>query len=326
MSRSTLLVLCSSLVLAACSGNPPGPDSGLGNGNDAGGSDAGSISLSQAETDLATAECNKFNICGQFILEILFGDMPTCVARAKASIAAENGISGVTFTASQGEACAQAYASESCSDFRNGVQPTACNISGSLAAGTACGTNVQCQSSYCKGGSGSTCGVCAATVAPGAACTTNGDCGPGNDCANSVCVVPAALGAPCSNSQPCLGSLNCDPTTNVCAALITTPGTSCSKTANNCDFWSGLYCSASSVCAVIPTAAPGSACGFIGGSVTFCSGGGTCLIVGTTGSGTCAAPIADGQSCGTDAGLPTCQTPSSCVTGTCTLPNPGGCH
>jgi hypothetical protein len=122
-------------------------------------------------------------------------------------------------------------------------QSTACDsFKGSLAAGTACGSSIQCGSGYCKGagitttsGSGGTstsvakCGVCADPIAVGQPCDQSKD----DHCVKDAsCVVSGSgsagtckatvkndVGGACAASGvSCKDNLRCDFTTMKCAA------------------------------------------------------------------------------------------------------------
>jgi hypothetical protein len=314
--RTGVLECAAAVLCVACNNGSSSTDGG----NDAG----GGTSLTQAESDLADAFCSRYATCIPFALHLIYGDVPTCQTRFGAAIAVDNGLNGFSATGSEVETCAVAINGESCVDLLNGAQPSGCALGGSLAAGTACGNDVQCQSDYCKLDAGSMCGNCAALASLGNACTTGDDCGPGNDCVNQLCVSRAGQGASCANSQPCDSSLYCN-ASQVCTAPSTTPGGTCdSAVSGSCDLLgSGLYCNTSGICSQVTLAPPGSACGFSGGGLTECADGGACVGSGLT--GTCAAPVPDGQPCSPDAGTPQCQQPATCTNGTCQIAMPATC-
>lgn len=311
-------ISAAALALCACSqgSNPPGDG-----GNPDGG---GGPTITQAENAVANALCQQYATCFPFLLSLAWGDLATCTQRYQTALAADVAANGYGATPSQFESCASALAGESCTTVRNGVLPTACQVAGSVAAGSPCGTNGQCQTNYCKLGSSGTCGVCAAIEAAGASCTADGDCGPGNICANQTCAAPGTAGATCNATQRCQPSLACNTTTGVCEAYVTTPGGSCAG-GHSCDGTLGLFCSPSMICAQATLAPYGGACGFVASSFALCADGGSCITGGAL-SGTCATPLADGQGCNGDAGTPSCLLPATCTNGTCALPDPAGCH
>src|SRR5207237_8124643 len=125
-------------------------------------------------------------------------------------------LNGSALTPDKFEACVTAFNAGSCADFRNGVLPAECKIAGSLANGTACGSDSQCSSAYCKKPLNTTCGVCAARVPGGQNCTVDKDCQDGLVCGGGQCKAPGVAGGTCSNNQPCLATLYCN--NNTCAA------------------------------------------------------------------------------------------------------------
>jgi len=72
------------------------------------------------------------------------------------------------------------------------------------------------------------------------------------------------------------------------------------------------------------TGAIGAACGLVGTTNSFCTGGAICVVATGMTSGTCVAPVAEGAACDTVVG-PFCEVPAKCVTngsgtaGTCGL-------
>jgi hypothetical protein len=328
-----LALLSSCLVMVACSGNPPGPDAG-NTPPDASVTDASnnnmpdsgtSGSLTQAYTDLATAECNLIGQCYPFLMTLLFPNANTCATRLLLELPT-GGLTGLTVTPGQIETCVSAINGTSCTQLENNQLPASCQFTGSLANGTACGSSSQCQTGYCK--MNGTCGTCAVLSQAGGTCNGSSDCVQGLACGAGSCVTPGAAGATCSAAQPCLGSLFCNTTNNICTAFVTTAGAACPGN-GSCSEGLGLTCSSATggVCAQISTAMAGNPCGLVGGGFTVCAAGGTCVPNGATGSGTCAAPIADGQPCGSDGGTQiSCQDPATCTAGVCTLPSPGSCH
>ncbi len=300
-----------------------GGTAGTGGGtNDAGTGGGGSTTTpDKACTDYATAACNRYTACAPFYIQVTYPDMPTCIARYKLLCAPAFGVNGGGVTTTNAEACATAIMAESCTDLLNG-QPAACDIRGTLANGTACGTDSQCTSGYCNIGTNG-CGVCAARAAAGGACTTTGDCTLGLVCGGSVCKSPGNAGDTCSATAPCLGSLACT-SGNVCAAASTTPGAACMGS-TDCAGVDGIYCNTNMVCATISVAAPGAACGFVAGGLVACTGGTYCKTTPPAVMGTCAADAADGAACDAASTQP-CISPATCVSSLCKLPDPGACN
>jgi hypothetical protein len=290
-------------------------------------SSSNNVSPTQACSDLATAICNKLQSCSSIEVQLAYGSVSECITRAQITCPGDITASGSGATTANIEACAQAYTSASCSDLESNTTPSACEIPGTLAAGTVCGTDQQCvgPNGYCKIAAGSTCGACATKAAAGGTCTSSNDCQGGLVCGGTSCVSPGAAGAACSATHPCADPLVCSNTT--CSSPAEA-GQACQSTADGqtCDTIMGVICNPTTlVCAQIQTASAGSPCGLISGGYTLCSGGSTCNVDASGEMGTCGAVAADGAACGGTSAA-TCLAPSICVNNTCTTPNPSSCH
>jgi hypothetical protein len=290
-----------------------------------------SVSADQACTDAANALCAKLNMCSALFVQIVFGDVSTCVSRSHAPCASGLSAHGTGASPSTLEACAQAIPGASCTDVLSHNTPAACKpLMGQLANGTACGDSSQCQSGYCNQGTGigqkSTCGVCGTQAAAGGACKVDDDCPYGAKCNTAqVCVTLGAAGATCDGTHPCQGTLACKGGT---CATPDAAGQACTVDASgqSCDTNQGQFCNLTNkVCQMIGTAGPGQPCGFVSGGLVACTGAGLCKTSSTPGtSGTCLAPAADGASCDPLMG-PSCLPPALCTGGKCTLADPSSC-
>jgi hypothetical protein len=303
-------LVAAAAVVVACSSS-----SGGGGSN---------VSVQQACTDLANDLCSKLQSCYPFLIQYDYGDMAACATANAQTCPDSVQANGSTTTGSDVEACAQAYASASCTALASNQPPSACQLHGTLSAGQACGSDLQCSGqSYCNIPAGQACGVCAAQGAAGATCkSADSACQAGLVCTGSgtkTCALPGAQGATCDTTHPCQAALSC--VNGTCAAGLAA-GEKCSTTAQNCDLTQGLICNAQSVCAKITLASPGSTCGLVSGSYVLCSGGASC-VTGQNGMGTCSASAANGQACGADAGA--CMAPAVCVNGLCTVPDATSC-
>jgi hypothetical protein len=280
----------------------------------------------EACTDLATSICNRLEACYPYAMTVAYGSTATCVTRAAIGCPSAVTATGSVATAADIEACAQAYSAATCDALLDNGAPAACQIAGTLAAGTPCGSDLQCAGSdgYCKPTTGS-CGVCSSRAALGGACGANDDCQRGFVCATSAtpatCVTPGAAGATCSTAQPCVASLAC--VNGTCGTPIAAGATCTPAAADACDAPGGYYCSAAGVCTQVQTAAAGAACGESTTGITECAEG-TCKPVTGTTMGTCQAPAADGAACDATNG-PGCLTPAVCINSACTIPNPASC-
>ncbi|HEY8039035.1 MAG TPA: hypothetical protein VIF15_04545 [Polyangiaceae bacterium] len=288
----------------------------------------GGVSDAQACSDLAANICNQVASCAPFLVTVIYGDATTCASRFDATCPDTLAASGTGATASNVEACAQAYKAASCDDILSNNTPSACQIHGSLAAGQACGDDTQCagDGGFCNVASGQACGVCGTRAAAGAACAANKACQVGLVCAlptgatTGSCVAPGAQGATCDAGHPCKSLLTCFKGT--CAQPMEA-GQACDGVAQNCDYAKGLFCNPQTkVCATITTATGGGTCGYANGTYSVCTGGATCQM-GTGGTGTCQAAAADGATCGSNGA--SCEQPATCVNNACALPNASAC-
>jgi hypothetical protein len=292
-------------------------------------SDLHAISPLQACAAFAKAECAQVSACTPFTLALTYGDDATCEQRAALACAPALGVVGSTLTASQIDQCAQAIAAESCEQFLDNDQPSACTYTGSLGPGATCGTDSQCQSGYCRLGLPGACGACATRAQAGQpgvdggrpACLTDADCVATLVCAMGTCVAPAPAGVACGLAQPCQRTLAC--VNGKCAPPVTLGGVCTLPT--DCDGAHGAACNTNThTCVALGMARSGDPCGVINGLLTDCVGGATCSGVNATLQGTCHPPAADNAPCGPDIG---CMAPAACTSGArCTLPSPTNCH
>lgn len=291
---------CALVLTSACSGSNNSSGSGGGTCN-----------------SLGTAICNKVEQCAPLDVQLVYGDVQTCVARVALGCNADMSVAPVSST--QMSACSSAVSQADCQVFLRGdSQPAACTFTGSLANGKACGTGQQCQSGYCNLASGF-CGTCAPRATTGSACTSTYGCQSGLVCNSSnVCAKVAAAGGNCAATSDCAAGLVC--VSGKCAAAVAL-GQPCTPGA--CDQYAGQFCDGQ-VCAKLPVAATGQPCGFVNGKDIQCSGGGTCKLGQGQQQGTCVAPAKDGASCDPTNG-PDCLSPASCVNGKCTVPDPSSC-
>lgn len=294
--------------------------------------DGGSASPDAACTNLTATLCAKVKTCFPDLYPALYTDDATCQARAKISCLNTVNAKGTAITSADLDACSSAL--NGLSDCNQALDfdrnpPEACKPkAGAGAAGAACQDSSQCSTKYCKLGTASACGACAARAGAGAHCDVGDDCEYGLDCGgNNTCVAPGAAGESCSNDKPCKAGLVCKTGTagsasGTCSAP-SNAGEAC--TGDECDSSKGLFCNPSSkTCQKVTFASAGGACGFTGGNITLCQGSGSnCNVAAGTETGTCQAALADGAACGTTA-TASCQEPARCVNNVCTLPTSCG--
>jgi hypothetical protein len=257
-------------------------------------------------------------------------------------------------------ACGASLNTAACGDVSSTT--ASCNLDGTLANGTACGSNLQCQSGFCKGAgihesfmmgpngpvlmTSETCGVCTAEVAVGAACATGDQCVTDSACLNGTCSAFGDVGAGCGTAGPvCKTNLHCDSTSHCaarsaeggacmtgsdCVVPLRCVGGSCAaggdvgaSCTGSSSCKNGLVCDSSRTCKQTVHAAPGATCD---GELTLCSKG-LCSNFGSLdgGTGTCPAVIADGQSCDPSDAAHICDDYAYCVSGTCQLFDTGAC-
>jgi len=234
------------------------------------------------------------------------------------------------------EACARAVKSAGCA----APLPAACNITGTLQAGTACNQDFQCQSGGCfqsltpgEAGASDSCATCLPISKLGQPCTTV--CPPGATCDHSMAtptcvrVVLEDAGAKCDGqAMQCGAGLYCT-SSGACAVLpaagqpCTTNGL-CAAPANCVGATCEAPGAAGSTCEVDLTCAAGLGCGAATqtcGSVTWASAGQPCgdlvrCLVGGC-NGVCPTVIADGHACKAGDTSSTCDALAQCQGGTC---------
>jgi hypothetical protein len=287
---------------------------------------AAPVSATDACMQVATALCARIDGCAPLALAVLYGDQSTCISRAVLSCTTDQSVQGIGRTTGDLTGCATALGTASCSDLLAGTLPTVCtNKPGTVVNGMACGSDLQCVSTYCN--KAADCGVCSPRQAAGGDCTVDGGCLAGLVCANSRCVAPAGPGGDCNlPNQPCRTDLYCPTTTATkggsakCAAKVAAGG-SCADSDQACDLVQGNICNPiGQTCETITVAKGGQACGL--GAKALCVGFVAPCSNFLTG-GVCASPAADGAACG---GNDVCIPPATCVDKICRLPSAPDCH
>jgi hypothetical protein len=275
----------------------------------------------------AQAVCSALNGCAHFWVQLLYGDQQTCVMRMSLSCMNDQMVNGTTRTPDDMATCAQAVASASCPDLIASKLPSACQIKpGMLMNGIACGSDWQCQSTYCNT-NGQACGACGPRAGAGGSCTSDDGCTTGLVCANNTCVMPGLQGAACApDKQPCRSDLYCNGM-SVCAPHVGVNG-SCADSSAACDITQGLACDtlrANPVCKTVGVAQGGAACGNVNSTLTLCVALDACPGATLTQPGVCASPAGDGQACGNSNSGHNCIAPANCVNGVCRLPSATSC-
>jgi hypothetical protein len=299
------------LGLSACGSCHPG---------DSGQSSESGPGPAQACQDFAEAYCGRLNACAPFLMQVSYGDVATCAARAQLTCGPGLSAPGAHATATDMESCARAMEVQSCDDALDNSQPSACMVPGERPEGATCGVGTQCQSGYCRSIPGTICGKCAPHSAAGGPCFLDGDCAATLVCNQNVCAGPGGPGNPCGPSQPCLRSLAC--VAGTCRTPVAV-GSPCTFP-GDCDGTHGAYCDlVRHECRPTRVASTGDACGLIDGGVVACIRGESCASA-KDGQGACHATASDRAPCGPDI---TCMPPATCtLAARCTLPNPAACQ
>jgi hypothetical protein len=320
----------------------------------AGTADAGpAVSADQACGDNAHERCTRLQQCSAEQMVVDYGSEGACETRLKLNCLNAIAAPSSGNTPARSEACAQAYASESCADFLDDNPPAACaQATGPLASGQPCAFPGQCQSGFCAITPGAPCGACAPVPQAGATCSDLTTCGQLLTCITSVatCSGFAPQNGPCSKAALCGTGLYCVGSTattpGTCEPSVEDAGAACDPTAKSgpgCDRQQSLTCSSlsKSCVALPPYAAAGQPCGTIDGVTVVCGGAGVCTATGADAGPdaepdaappafTCVAPAADGAECNVVLG-PGCLSPARCIapdggtSGTCQFPNADLC-
>jgi len=290
------------------------------------GGDAAALTVEEGCTQEADAICSALSGCATFWVQLFYGDKTTCVSRLTFSCKNDQMVNGITRTPDEMAACAQAVKSSSCPDLVASKFPAACQVKpGTLMNGIGCGSDWQCQSTYCNT-NGQTCGACGPRAAAGGTCTTDDGCMTGMVCASGHCVTPGVSGASCDPmKQPCRSDLYCT-SASTCAPHVGA-GASCADSASACDLFQGVACNPfNHVCETVAVAQGGAACGIVNRTLTLCVALDQCGGATLTQPGVCASPAGDGEACGESNSGHNCIAPATCVNGVCRLPSATNCQ
>jgi hypothetical protein len=278
----------------------PGPLDATSPGDDASGAgvmDGGSAAdAAEAGPSPLYAACDEYY--KNWVARCWFAAYPASEiqrveSRWNSYCASDVNLMGVSYTAPELQACAQAMSTVSCDDQ---TTPDACFpvMEGTLAGNAPCLDNAQCQSGSCNlGGASSSCSVCAILVADGQQCGTT----------NSLCSLNSSC-TPENGESICTAGL----------ANLTDEGGSCSS---NNDCANGLSCSSNGFCVVPVLAAQGASCDNENTLclVGFCSN----AVDGGANEGVCPTVIDDGKPCEPSSSTTTCDDFAYCVSGVCVL-------
>lgn len=318
------LAAAAAATLAACGKVTPDavPDGGGG----AGGADAAPeamLTAAEACDRQGRAICDALKDCAEQWMQFLYGDETTCIARTVKACTEDQAAPGVTRTIAEIATCADDVTKATCANLRAARYPASCGVKPGTRMNTVdCGSNWQCQSSYCAKRD-TNCGMCAARAAAGEACTVDDGCLDGMKCANNKCAVPGDEGATCKDpDQPCRADLYC-PSAGKCTPKLGANGTCSDAFFTACDVTQGYLCNLFT-CQQVRVAKTGEACG--GGSSTVCMGLNPCTGEMSNVPGVCAGPAADDAACGSGGDQQKCLPPAVCVSGTCRFPSGASCR
>lgn len=328
MARILGAFLCATICACGDTGQVPGGDGG---GADLSALADMTITGDRACADFAESICARLSECAPLLLNLVYGDVPTCLARQKLECAPRLSLTGSSATVAQLDDCAVALPATTCDDLFIGKPPPACvAMAGSLVDGLACGDDSQCTSGECLKPTFTACGVCGAPPKQGDPCV-QGACGRGLTCApgTKTCVGYGTGGQACDADHPCLPSLACKGTNKM--GLCTTPlpvGSACDPAQGDfagCDHQHAQYCSGfTNKCASVVWGQAGDTCGLVNGNLVMCAGGGVCRAGDAAFMGTCVPPAADGAACDAKNG-PGCLSPASCIGGVCKIVDASTC-
>lgn len=351
-SKLCLAPLFAAAVLLACSSSDESSKAGPSNEPDAS-TPVTAQSACEHEFRVRFERCNGGSIAP--------ATMTSAKARYVESCVNAFGLAGSTRTADELDACATAIEAEECGTFAE-LLPACAAKAGTLATGTACNVDAQCQTGHCDlfgpQAKGRGCGVCAETTPEGESCDAERPaCALGTFCVGS----PDAPSAPkCRRvryvdpSASCNGfDIQCrvgfvcaavDGAAPVCipalaAGAACTDDAACAKDAF-CGYSTGKCTNrgkAGDACDAQNPCSEGLGCDRTSNKcapLTFVEPGESCggsvqCREGVCGQGTgaprCPEVVDDGKGCLEGAHM-TCRAPAACINGACVLPTTATCQ
>jgi hypothetical protein len=306
---------------SAATGGSSGGTGGSG-GSSTGGT-GGSAGTGGATSGLdcaafAKTQCQRMQACSPYLLATSFGDSAQCETALTSSCTKNQAAPGADAT--QGAGCIDALEAVACEDLFGNSFPDACRLQGSLAIGSACGSDWQCASGVCNFDS-SQCGQCADPVPENGDCTTNKRCAHGLNCNTSNrCVRPGRRNDPCATASPCVLAFAC--IEGVCSDPLPS-ASACDPAALSCNLLAGGNClpdlaTGDNFCRETILSEPGSMCGFFNGTIYQCKGDAMCT------GGFCEPRPKAGQAC--DPQMPLCVQPATCQGTQCVIVDPASCN
>ncbi len=283
----------------------------------------------------AKVYCAQVKACNASEFRAAFGSLAGCEQRYAGSHCKVKMTSpGTTVTPANLVACARAESAQTCGD-RGVALPKECLWMGTLANGSPCSYDLQCQSGSCPREPQTWCGSCQPRVAVGGSCMPGRrECNIGLVCADSVCTgsrridgacngttqwvctQPVAAGGSCSTAYQCAGREGC--IGGICTSAKQL-GESCLER-GSCSRSSDLECQRvfglGSTC---QTAMPVPLGGPCSSSNDSCQASATCkgMDGAPASTGVCSAPVEDGGQC--DSLKNFCAYPALCIDQKCTM-------
>ncbi len=290
---------------------PPGSgDPGSGSAGQGVAPNPADPAIVSACNTFADALCTRTKACAPGLYPALYANDASCVATNAKRCAKDAASPGVKLDANSTNACAASLATLSCEDLIDERLPAVCRPAGTLVAGAACVSGLQCQSGFCaglgsSGGKGNICGVCAVPTASGGACVA-GTCPAGFTCSKNLCVARKKIGDACKATSECgTGQVCANGTTCAAAGSL---GSLCALDAD-CDVLQGLRCSfTTNKCTQLAIVDVGQSCGFTADT------GALCRASDCAASGVCIARAKEGAACSVST---RCESGLACVGAKC---------
>ena len=300
-----------STTTSSSSGGQVASSSGTGGAGGTGGGSGGSggLAIDPVCAAYGDTRCARLFECLPYLFEWIYGDATTCAAAEATICTLDLSAPGSARTPAVVQACSDASSAASC-EAVIGSDVAACHVlPGQLPAGTACGSDWQCEGRRCVGAFENGCGTCQTPAGAGEPCADDYfQCEDGLACIAKICVLQPDLGQPCDASTGCAGFLACSDSTGTCVPSGAV-GDSCVDA--ECNWSIGSFCDGMQ-CIQGQNADIGDEC-----SPT-CKGG-ICVTMLTS---ECTARPGEGDTCNSSF---ICQIPLRCVADVCTLVDPAGC-
>ncbi len=217
---------------------------------------APSVAISEVESTYYDLFCDKIQTCDVFnaYVDIAISTHEQCLDFVAYNIQNEGGGLGsvidavnegtVLYDGAKAYACVEAMAALPCDEFGD-AEPEACNgvFTGTIADGSACFINEECESGYCD--TDAECpGTCMAAVLEGDGCETTDECETGAKCVLGECTFFTASvteGGACDPDEDwCADGLFCHPDTEECTGRL--------SAGEDCDGMADLECESGTMC------------------------------------------------------------------------------